>query len=133
MFRPSRRRFTILLLLALAFMAPWHAAAEAADGPAASPGWQPWELAEQLWNAFLGLWSDNGCLIDPNGACGAGSQAESGCTVDPDGRCAGGPVTAAAESGCTVDPNGRCGGGEGPAATTGDHGCSGDPNGGCWQ
>jgi hypothetical protein len=84
MFRPSPRRLTILLLLALVFVAPWHIAAEAA-GPAASPGWPPWELAAQLWNAFFGLWSENGCLVDPSGACGAGSQTEHGISQDPNG------------------------------------------------
>jgi hypothetical protein len=132
MFRPSRRRFTILLLLALAFVAPWHKAAEAA-GPAASPGWQTWKLAAQLWSTFSGLWSEAGCLVDPSGVCGGGSQAEHGCSEDPNGRCAAGPVTATAESGCTIDPDGRCGGEAGSSATTGDHGCSSDPNGGCGQ
>lgn len=111
MFRPSRRRFTLLLLLALAFVTPWQTAAEAA-GPAASPGWQPWGLAAQLWNAFLGFWSESGCSLDPSGVCGTGSQADHG---------------------CSNDPNGRCASGEGSAATTGDHGCSSDPNGGCGQ
>ena len=131
MFRSSPRRFTILLLLALAFVAPWQATAEAA-GQAASPGWQTWEVAAQLWNAFLGLWKENGCLVDPSGACGAGSRTEHGCSQDPNGRCASGAVTAATEAGCLVDPNGRCaGGGAGSAATMSDHGCSGDPNGVC--
>jgi hypothetical protein len=110
MFRSSRRRTTILFLLALALVGPWTAAAEAADR-AGSALLQPWDIAAQIWNALVGLWDESGCSLDPNGACGAGSQAESGCTVDPSGRCGGG-------------------GGE-TTATTGDHGCSADPNGGC--
>ena len=90
MSRPSPRRFTILLLLALAFVAPWHTAAEAAD-PAASPRWQSWELAQQLWDAFLGLWEDSGRFIGPSG----GSEVES--------------ATTTGNHGCSADPNGICG------------------------
>jgi hypothetical protein len=135
MFRPSRRRSTILLLLALALVGPWAAAAEAAGR--AEPAWlQPWVLAAQLWNALVDLWGESGCSVDPSGACGAGPQAgssaESGCSLDPNGRCAGGLAGAAAESGCSLDPDGRCAGGAGgAAATTGDNGCTVDPNGGC--
>ena len=130
MFRSSPRRLTILLLLALAFVAPWQAAAEAA-GRAASPGWQSWDLGAQLWNAFLGFWNEAGCLIDPSGSCGAGSQADHGVSPDPNGLSA---AAATCDHGLTVDPNGRCaGGGAGSAVTTGDHGCSGDPNGTCGQ
>lgn len=131
MFRPSRCRSTILLLLALAFVGPWTAAAEAA-GRADSAWLQPWDLAAQIWNALVGLWGESGCSVDPSGACGSASQAEHGCSEDPNGGCAAGAATAVAESGCSVDPDGRCAGGEGgAAATTGDHGCSQDPNGGC--
>jgi len=133
MFRPSRHRFAILLLLALALVGPWATAAEAA-GRADSAWLQSWDLAAQIWNVLVGLWGDHGCSVDPNGACGAGLQVEHGCSQDPNGGCAAGAATAVAESGCTVDPNGRCAGGAGgAAATTVDHGCSGDPNGGCGQ
>lgn len=108
MFRPSRRRSTILLLLALALVGPWTAAAEAAGR--AEPAWlQPWDLAAQIWKSLVGLWDESGCSLDPNGACGAGSQAESGCSVDPNGRCAGGAAATTGDHGCSQDPNGRCG------------------------
>lgn len=138
MTRPSRRRLTILLLLALTFVAPWHKSAEAA-GPNSSPRWQAWDLAAQLWNAFSGFWSEAGCLVVPDGACGAGSQVEHGCSGDPNGGCAESAATEAAMSGCSLDPDGRCaGGGAGSAAMgfggcSGDHGLSSDPNGGCGQ
>jgi|SRR5215213_6653961 len=133
MFRPSRRRSTILLLLALALVGPWTMAAEAA-GRADSAWSQPWDLAAQIWTAFIGLWGESGCSLDPNGACRTDLQVEHGCSQDPNGRCAAGAATAVAASGCSLDPDGRCtGGAGGAAATTVDHGCSGDPNGGCGQ
>ena len=57
MFRPSRRRVTILLLLLLALVGPWAAAAEA-GGNAEPAWWQPGELAAQIWNALVRLWGD---------------------------------------------------------------------------
>ena|SRR6185436_8364545 len=111
MFRPSRRRATFLLLLALALVGPWTAAAEAA-GRAESAWLQPWELAGRFWASLVKLWGESGCSLDPSCACGAGSQAENGCTVDPDGRCAGeagGAETTTGDNGCSVDPNGGCG------------------------
>lgn len=86
MFRPSRRRVTIVLLLVLALASPWSAAAEAA-GETEPAWWQPWDLAAQVWDAFVGLWDTSGCSLAPNGTCDAGSQSQSGCSLDPDGRC----------------------------------------------
>lgn len=108
MFRPSRRRVTILLLLVLALVGPWAAAAEA--GGRAEPAlWQSWDLAARFWAALIELWGQSGCSLDPDGTCGAGSQSQSGCSVDPSGRCVGGGATPASQSGCTVDPSGGCG------------------------
>jgi ABC-type sugar transport system substrate-binding protein len=90
MFRPSRRRVTILLLLALALVGPWTAAAQP-GGSAERAAWQPWDLASRFWAAVIELWG------------------ESGCSVGPDGRCAGGTPTSATQSGCSLDPSGRCG------------------------
>lgn len=113
MVRPSRIRCTFLLLLALALLGALPISAEAEPG--GSHGFDPRSLAARLWVSLSGLWSENGCSVDPNGACGASSQAataENGCSVDPDGRCAGRPAGAATESldeGCSVDPSGGCG------------------------
>ena len=116
MFRRSRRRFTIVLLLALALLPAWPAAASAGDvEPAWSRAFQPLDLALRLWEALAGLWRESGCSVDPSGTCGGGPQA--GTT---------------GENGCMVDPSGDCTGGTGGAETTsGDHGCSPDPHGGC--
>lgn len=118
MFRPSRLRCTVLLLLALVLLWPWPMAAEAAGE--ASTAWSlpldPWAFAARLW-AFL-----------------VSSATEEGCSVDPNGRCAGGVEggeTESLDNGCSVDPDGRCaGGGAEGQSPTGDNGCSVDPNGG---
>jgi hypothetical protein len=113
MFRLSRRCSTILVLLALALAGPWPAA-EAA-GRAGAVWLQPVDLAAQIWEAFVGLLNENGCSVDPSGACGAGSPAvstvEEACSLDPDGRRACGPAgtaTAASDEGCSLDPSGGC-------------------------
>jgi hypothetical protein len=119
MFRPSRIRGTVLLLLALALWGPLLATAEAGGvaEPAGSRGFDPWRLAAQLWTSLSGLWDENGCSLDPDGRCAggvAGAATESldeGCSVDPDGRCDRGAANAATESldeGCSLDPSGRC-------------------------
>lgn len=43
-----------------------------------------------LWGLLTGVWSANGCEVDPNG------------------RCLPGPAAASADNGCEVDPSGRC-------------------------
>ena len=83
MFRPSRRRFTILLLLALAVVAPWPAPPKPLARPLPPVG-SPGSLQRSSGSAFTGFWSEAGCLVDPSGACGAGSQAESGCYCRPE-------------------------------------------------
>ena len=117
MFRRSRRRFTIVLLLALALWPTWPAAASAGEaGPAWSRAFQPLDLVLRLWTALTGLWGENGCSLDPSGTCGGG---------------VGGGATTTSDAGCMVDPSGTCGGAGGTETTSGDHGCSPDPNGGC--
>ena len=133
MFRRSRRRFTILLLLALALLPAWPAAASSGEiEPAWSRAFQSLDLALRLWKALAGLWGESGCSVDPSGTCFSGPQAgatgEAGCSLDPSGTCAdraGGG--APAENGCSVDPSGECG----ADTTTSDAGCSADPNGYC--
>lgn len=138
MFRRSRRRFTIVLLLALALLPAWPAAASSGGiEPAWSRAFQPLDLAFRLWAALASLWGESGCTVDPSGNCFSGPQAgatgEAGCMVDPSGACFSGPQAGTTrESGCSLDPNGGCvGGAGGTEAMSGDHGCSPDPNGGC--
>lgn len=128
MSRPSRRRSTILLLVALSLVGTGRPATEAAGTE--SGWWQSWNLAAWFWESLFELWGEEGCSADPNGTCGSGSQVEHGCSADPNGRCVGGSATAEGSQGnhgCSVDPNGRCA----SEAITGDNGCSLDPNGTC--
>ncbi len=116
MFRRSRRRFTIGLLLALALLPAWPAAASSGGiEPAWSRALQPLDLALRLWEALAGLWAESGCTVDPSGTCFAGPSD-----------------SATGEAGCSLDPSGTCADGAGGTeATTTDHGCSEDPNGAC--
>jgi hypothetical protein len=69
----------------------------------------------QAWSFLTSFWGENGCRLDPNGAC-VNSNLEVGCSLDPSGN------------GCSLDPNGAGG------QSFVDEGCSLDPNGvGCVQ
>lgn len=54
---------------------------------------------DQIWSLF----TDEGCIMDPNGVCQGGSQIDEGCIMDPSGQCRPAPQT---EAGCIMDPNG---------------------------
>ena len=113
--RFSVRPSIAALALAAALTLPGTALASPPAGPpaAASFFWQ-------LWGALTGLWApsvlpDDGCSMDPNGRCLAGSVAtaitpDSGCSMDPNGRCLPGSTATAItpDDGCSWDPDGRC-------------------------
>jgi hypothetical protein len=89
-------------------LAAFLAAAPAAQ---ARPIHSDSNVLTRIWSLVTGLWSKNGCQIDPNGYCipgiGEGDiTVENGCQIDPDGQCASSPVTT--KNGCIIDPNGRC-------------------------
>jgi hypothetical protein len=80
-----------------------------------------WSVVTQLWRSLTASWSDVGCWIDPNGACGTSREAapppetEVGCWIDPHGGCGTGQAPASppdAEIGCWIDPYGACGTGD---------------------
>ena len=86
--RSAISRAALLLVLLLVAVPALQAApirAEAGPAPAA------WDLFAQVWDFLTGVWSPNGC------------------EVDPDGRCQPRPTTVEIDNGCEVDPNGRCG------------------------
>jgi hypothetical protein len=72
----------------------------------------PLDLFGRLWSFLSGLWSKNGCSVDPNGLCTPSPTptSENGCGADPDGHCLSGSTTSTADNGCSADPNGHCGG-----------------------
>jgi hypothetical protein len=110
----SLGRKTLPLLLIVVLAAPWASAAgprrPAATKAVASSA--PFDLLGRSWAFLKSLWSEEGCMLDPDGRCLAGRpQAlvmDSGCWLDPDGRCfvtTQAPVT---DTGCRLDPDGRC-------------------------
>jgi len=113
--RIPRLVLALLLAAALATTAAW------ADGPRpASRGSSittsaPADILAHLWIFLTGLWSKNGCEVDPHGNClpGTGSATptgKNGCHVDPSGQClpGTGSATPTADNGCHVDPDGHC-------------------------
>ena len=46
-------------------------------------------LLDRLWSFLTGVWSAEGCQIDPNGRCVTtlSPQTDTGCQIDPNGRC----------------------------------------------
>lgn len=113
----------VALLLVLAVLLPWSAAAAPPDRAVRThPGrFEFTAPLASLWSWLAGLWEKNGCMIDPSGRCLPGTGAtppppagtDNGCSIDPGGRCLPGtgaaPVQpASADNGCGIDPWGRC-------------------------
>lgn len=98
---------SLLILVFAAFLATSPAAQARPvhdDAPASS-------VFERIWSLVSGLWSKNGCRLDPNGYCVSGlgeggSTTENGCQIDPSGQCAAAPATT--KNGCVIDPSGGC-------------------------
>ncbi|MBW8874022.1 MAG: hypothetical protein JF614_03595 [Acidobacteria bacterium] len=113
----------VALLLILAVLLPWAAAAAPPDRAVRThPGlYESTAPFASLWSWLAGLWEKNGCGLDPSGRClpGTGAahaqpaSADNGCAIDPWGRCLSGPGAApvqpaGADNGCGLDPDGRC-------------------------
>jgi len=98
------RRAAVLFVLCVLLAVPWSAATPLQDHKSA-----PLPLLGQLWNRLAALWSDIGCVADPNGSChgAATTQGDIGCIMDPNGRCRGAAATQG-DIGCIMDPHG-CG------------------------
>ena len=85
----------------------------AAPAAQARPLYNDSSVLARIWSLVTGLWSKNGCWIDPNGIryCTGGISEgdptiENGCQIDPSGQCVSEPVTT--KNGCIVDPDGHC-------------------------
>ena len=137
MTRPRRSRLLAALVLGAALLAP---AASAAPRPHSAPA-RPavrqagsLDLLARLWTSWTGLWSAEGCSLDPERTLQrrrGPSLVDNGCSLDPDGRCRAAAVPPTVDNGCSIDPSGiHCA--AAPRATPGaDAGCSLDPNGRC--
>lgn len=117
MHHASPRRKIVLLLLAALLIAPWASAAPRYGN--AHPVNLSGELGipdflSRAWKLLAGVWTKEGCNIDPDGRCGSAPVAPSplpikeGCHIDPDGRCRFGSSSSFTDAGCNIDPNGRC-------------------------
>ena len=102
MLTSSLRRKSLLFALAAIFASRWEAVAEPSPDilrkghvlEETSSG-----LVNHLWSFLLGVWTKEGCNIDPNGAkegCGIDPDGKAGCDIDPNGT----------KAGCHIDPNG---------------------------
>ncbi len=95
-----RRLAPAVLLFALAF--PSHADAMS---------WPYEELFGTVRGFISSLWEPHGCVIDPDGRCGAAPApifGEIGCVIEPEGRCGVAPAPIFGEIGCELEPDGRC-------------------------
>jgi hypothetical protein len=115
--RPALSRILIIALLLIALSVPLAQAA----GPGSSRNRSTAgsfflaDLLGRAWGGLVGLWLDNGCILDPNGRCKAGPAkpaTDNGCSADPSGRCATTPAAnhpaPTGGNGCSADPDGRC-------------------------
>lgn len=83
-----------VLILAAVMLTTTSWAGGLRSAPVRATGLQPHEILTRLGSFFLHLWSEVGCIIDPNGRCLPGTEAASpaaqgdaGCIIDPSGRC----------------------------------------------
>jgi hypothetical protein len=115
-----RRNIVLLAVLVLLTVAPWASA-----GPRNGSGHPvrisgavvlP-DLLSRAWSFVTGVWTKEGCNIDPNGRCLSAPSplpTKEGCQIDPGGRClsiSSPPVaspTKSTDTGCQIDPGGRC-------------------------
>jgi hypothetical protein len=104
----QRKLSTVILIGAL--LVPASSFAGSRKPAAAAP--VPGNLFELFCSVLVGLWSESGCKIDPNGQCLAVSgdassvgKADTGCSIDPNGRCL---AKTPADTGCSIDPDGHC-------------------------
>lgn len=44
-------------------------------------------FVSQVWSLLTAVWSDEGCIMDPDGLCAPAPQTEEGCIMDPNGGC----------------------------------------------
>ena len=78
----------IVLGLTLALALPASSSAAPASQPA-EPDRFAVSLLDHLSDFLIGVWSDIGCHIDPDGLCqqAPSPQSDIGCHIDPSGAC----------------------------------------------
>lgn len=90
--RSAMSRAALLLVLVLFAVPALQAApnrAEAGPAPSAPVAQAAWDLVTQAWDYLVGIWSANGCGLDPSGSCQprpSTTDVDNGCGLDPSGR-----------------------------------------------
>jgi hypothetical protein len=107
--KTSSSRKASIVLVAL-FLVTTAVSAESRPGARAHSariaGLSSVESFSGFWSVLVGLWTKNGCQVDPDGRC---LPTKNGCSVDPSGRCLPpATTTITLDNGCQVDPNGSC-------------------------
>ena len=90
------------------------------------------EFLSRAWSLLTGLWTKEGCQIDPSGRCLPAAPplpTKEGCQIDPGGRCQPAPSPLPTKEGFNLDPNRRCLPPAPPLPTK--EGCHIDPSGRC--
>lgn len=88
--RSAMFRAAILLVLVLVAVPALQAAPNRAEAGPAPSAPAAWDFFIQIWDFLTGVWSNNGCEVDPDGRCQlrpATIEIDNGCEVDPSGRC----------------------------------------------
>lgn len=80
------RQTLMLLVLGLALTVSTASAADMESPQARQAGQSSPDFLERLWQLFTGLWSDEGCRLDPLGGCSAGSEQPPGSDSDAGGH-----------------------------------------------
>jgi hypothetical protein len=91
--RPALSRILIpvllVLIVSLVVSVPFARAGEPASPRArGAAGFSSLaDLLGRAWGSLVGLWMENGCILDPHGGCAAAPASENGCGADPSGGC----------------------------------------------
>jgi hypothetical protein len=110
-----RLKIVLVAVLFLLTTAPWasagpwhgsgHPAMSSADGIVIP------DFLSRAWRLLTGIWTKEGCNIDPSGRClpaPAPLPTKEGCHIDPNGRCLPTAAPLPTKEGCQIDPGGRC-------------------------
>jgi hypothetical protein len=91
------RKIVLVAVLFLLTTAPWASAGPwhgSSGHPAmSSDGIVIPDFLSRAWSLLTGIWTKEGCNIDPNGRClpslviSPENSADTGCQIDPGGRC----------------------------------------------
>lgn len=88
--RSATSRAALLLVVVLIAVPALQAAPTRAEADPALSVPAAWDLFTQAWDFLTGVWSTNGCGLDPSGSCQPRPttiDSDNGCGLDPSGGC----------------------------------------------